>query len=152
MINKILINIAILVCGVLTAFSQTPVLTWESGSDIGGQSTMIVSSQEARSSSISWADASGNIWLFGGESLDINGYLNDLWRYDPVMGEWTWMAGSDVINQAGTYGTLGTGSTSNIPGARSGSISWTDVSGNLWLFGGDGYDINGSNGVLTWII
>jgi len=32
----------------------------------------------------------------------------------------------------------------NVPGARYGSFSWIDVSGELWLFGGSGYDASGS--------
>jgi hypothetical protein len=37
---------------------------------------------------------------------------------------------------SGVYGTLGVASASNIPGGRYSSSSWTDSSGNLWLFGG----------------
>ena len=44
------------------------------------------------------------------------GYLNDLWKYSA--GEWTWMSGSNVVNQEGTYGTQGTAAAGNIPGAR----------------------------------
>ena len=50
-------------------------------------------------------------------------------------GEWTWVSGSDTINQAGTYGTKGTPAASNIPGGRPRSISWIDLGGNFWLFG-----------------
>ena len=49
---------------------------------------------------------------------------------------WVWKTGSNVINQTGTYGTVGVSSTSNSPGARNGSITFTDNSGNLWLYGG----------------
>jgi hypothetical protein len=38
---------------------------------------------------------------------------------------------------------------SNVPGARYVAISWTDGSGNLWLFGGQGYDSSGSDGYLN---
>lgn len=48
------------------------------------------------------------------------------------------VSGSTVKNQPGVYGSLGTGSTQNTPGSRDGSISWTDPSGNLWLYGGWG--------------
>jgi N-acetylneuraminic acid mutarotase len=37
----------------------------------------------------SWIDASGNLWLFGGNGYDSTGnfgYLNDLWQYDPGTG------------------------------------------------------------------
>src|SRR5271165_105100 len=52
--------------------------------------------------------------------------------------EWTWVAGASVPNQQGTYGTLGTDAPANVPGARSNAVSWTDATGNLWLFGGLG--------------
>ena len=64
--------------------------------------------------------------------------MNDLWRYDPATNMWTWMSGSNTVNQAGVYGTKGVPDAANVPGARESSISWTDGSGNLWLFGGYG--------------
>ena len=50
--------------------------------------------------------------------------------------EWTWMSGSNTPNQPGVYGTQGVASEANTPGGRTGAASWTDSSGNLWLFGG----------------
>jgi hypothetical protein len=32
----------------------------------------------------------------------------------------------------------------NVPGGRGYGVSWFDKSGNVWLFGGDGYDSTGS--------
>ena len=96
-----------------------------------------------RGNGVSWTDTSGNLWLFGGEGFDSTGapgFLQDLWRYNIGTGEWTWMGGSTVINQNGTYGTLGTPAPANVPGARNEDVSWTDTSGNLWLFGGSGFD------------
>jgi len=52
--------------------------------------------------------------------------------------EWTWMGGSSSAYQPGVYGTLGTPAAGNFPGGRNGAASWTDSSGNLWLFGGYG--------------
>jgi len=89
-----------------------------------------------------WIDQSGNLWLFGGLSVDshaIDGYRNDLWEFSPTTGEWTWVSGSDSINgsgASGVYGNLGVPSANNHPGAREGASSWTDFDGNLWLFGG----------------
>jgi Cys-rich repeat protein len=59
------------------------------------------------------------------------------------LGEWAWMGGSHQINQAGVYGIKGVPDAANVPGARRGSISWTDSDGNLWLFGGTGVDSTG---------
>jgi len=51
---------------------------------------------------------------------------------------WTWWSGSEETGQPGTYGTRGLESATNVPGARLGSATWIDGSGNLWLFGGYG--------------
>ncbi|MGD0681639.1 MAG: kelch repeat-containing protein [Terracidiphilus sp.] len=100
----------------------------------------------ARYMAVSWTDAAGNLWLFGGQGL---GAYNDLWKYSPSKGEWTWIGGSDAANQLGTYGTQGMDSASSIPGARGIAVSWTDTSGNLWLFGGEGYSSTGGMGYLN---
>ena len=134
--------------------------TWMGGSDVLNQTGTwgtkgigdVNNIPGARDNSANWTDASGNLWLFGGFGVGSDGssdHLNDLWRYEPGTGKWTWMGGSDVANQSGTYGTLGTGNVNNIPGARYESVTWTDGSGNFWLFGGDGYDKNGTQGSLN---
>ena len=124
--------------------------TWMSGSDLLLQSGVYgekgipaaANVPGARSDSISWTDDSGSLWLFGGKSSIAFStvYLNDLWRYEPAANQWTWMSGAATTNQTGVYGTQGVPDAANVPGARYGSISWTDNSGNLWLFGGVGYD------------
>jgi N-acetylneuraminic acid mutarotase len=104
---------------------------------------------EGRSDAVSWTDAQGNLWLFGG--VGIQGTLNDLWKFDPATAEWTWMAGSGTLaynpstgsGQPGVYGTLGTPAAGNTPGSRSNAVSWTGNDGKLWLFGGYGFDANG---------
>ena len=57
------------------------------------------------------------------------------------------MSGSNATNQNGVYGTKGVASSSNAPGARQLAVSWTDNSGNLWLFGGYGYPASGGIGM-----
>ncbi len=104
----------------------------------------------ARYCSVSWTDASGNLWLFGGYGVyaaTATGNFNDLWKFDGA--DWTWVKGSDTIDQAGNYGTKGQASLFNVPGARYGSVSWTDASGNLWLFGGRGRDSAGTESYLN---
>jgi len=100
----------------------------------------------------SWTDNSGHLWLFGGEgydSTDEEGWLNDLWEYNPSMNEWAWMGGSGIVNNFGVYGTLGTPAAANVPGGREGALSWTDSSGHFWLFGGDGEAASNSGGDLN---
>ena len=146
--------------------------TWEGGSNVGGQKgnygTLGVSSTNtvpgARSEAAAWTDSSGDLWLFGGNGFDSGGTeadLNDLWKYSN--GEWTWMGGSDLVNSKGQYGTLGVAGAANAPGARDWAATWTDASGNFWLFGGTGYDSSSaivgqlsdlwkySNGEWTWM-
>ncbi len=104
----------------------------------------------ARVQASSWSDSSGDLWLFGGEGNDSTasfGELNDLWKYSG--GEWTWMAGSNLANQSGTYGTQGTAAPGNTPGSRFGAVTWTDSTGNLWLFGGYGAGSIGNGGELN---
>jgi hypothetical protein len=113
-------------------------------------------------------DASGALWLFGGYGFDSfgnYGYLNDLWKFNPALGangEWTWMGGSGIVGggdfysgvgsvgtYAGVYGTLGTEASTNTPGSRAWAVGWSDSSGNLWLFGGEGFDSTETQGWLN---
>jgi hypothetical protein len=104
----------------------------------------------ARAYAVTWTDKSGNFWLFGGygyDSMGVKGDLNDLWKYSG--GEWTWTGGSNVVDRKGVYGAMGTPSAGNIPGARAYAVTWTDTTGNLWLFGGYGYDSRRIKGYLN---
>jgi hypothetical protein len=104
---------------------------------VQGVST-INSNPKSRIACVSWEDPQGNFWLFGGNNsaLPGSGEFNDLWKYNPATNMWTWMRGDSTANHIGIYGTQGVASNTNQPGARSGSMTWTDASGNLWLFGG----------------
>jgi N-acetylneuraminic acid mutarotase len=132
--------------------------TWTTGSNLVGQKGTYGTQGTAAASNVpgarlyptTWTDANGNFWLFGGQGLDSTGtsaFLNDLWEYSA--GQWTWIGGSNVGDQKGTYGTQGTAAPSNIPGARTEAIHWTDAAGNIWLFGGIGTDSTGTNGDLN---
>jgi environmental stress-induced protein Ves len=90
----------------------------------------------ARYGAVTWTDSSGNFWLFGGNGVaaGIESYLNDLWEWDGT--QWSWRSGANATDQIGVYGT-GSGF---VPGARIGAVGWKDSSGNLWLFGGYGFD------------
>ena len=107
----------------------------------------------SRNTAASWVDSAGNLWFFGGlqeqttSYYSIPGLCNDVWEFDPSTKEWAWMNGNigqlaeygTCDNAVGTWGTLGTPATSNIPSGRSGSARWTDDRGNIWIFGGAGY-------------
>jgi N-acetylneuraminic acid mutarotase len=124
--------------------------TWISGSNLisqqGTYGTLGVSSASntpgARAHSVTWVDNSGNLWMHGGQGLGTSatvGYLSDLWKFDVVTSQWTWVSGTNVISSSGVYGTKGTPAAGNRPGGRGSAVSWTDNSGNLWLFGGNGH-------------
>jgi N-acetylneuraminic acid mutarotase len=90
--------------------------------------------------------------LFGGYGFDSGNtfaFLNDLWKFNPTAGTWTWIGGSKLVQANGTYGTEGTPASGNTPGARFGALQWTDPSGHLWLFGGYGFDSTGSSDTLN---
>ena len=130
---------------------------WISGSKIACQSgtygTKNISEESsmpgARVESVSWIDNCDNFWIYGGYGIDSTGrggILNDLWKFDGST--WTWISGDKIANKGGVYGTKGYPAVTNIPGARAVANTWIDTSGSLWLFGGDGYDSTGIEGVL----
>jgi hypothetical protein len=88
-------------------------------------------------------DQNGKFWLWGGygygSSLQSEGYLNDLWKYDPSTAQWTWIKGDKTHGVTSVYGTQGVIATTNKLGGRASAQSWIDNTNNFWFFGGDGY-------------
>ena len=62
--------------------------------------------------------------------------------------KWIWVNGSKSISHKGAYGTEGVADANNVPGARYGTVLWMDIKGNLWVYGGYGYDSRGNGGYL----
>jgi len=129
--------------------------TWVSGANIGNQAgtygtqgtAAAGNAPPSRQASVAWIDASGNFWMFGGFTGGTNGF-NDLWKFDPVAKQWAWISGSKgATSTPGNYGTQGLAASTNVPGARWLAAAWSDTHGNLWLFGGQGFDATG-NGSL----
>ena len=123
--------------------------TWVGGSNVidasGTYGTQGVAAPSniptARTNALTWTDAAGNFWLFGGV-VTVSDF-NDLWKYSS--GEWTWMNGANQGCQSGIYGVQGMPSSSNVPSARDGSASFIDKAGNLWIFGGETNFCTGNN-------
>jgi hypothetical protein len=90
-----------------------------------------------------WVDNAGNLWLFGG------GVNNDLWSYNPLSNQWTWVSGTNMGSRSGHYGVKGEAYSDKFPGGRFVAASWTDAQGNFWLFGGQGRDGVGGTGSLN---
>jgi len=152
-------------CWPAPAHAQTNEWTWMAGGQVQGQPGVYGNLQApaagnvpgSRQGGVTWTDPNGNLWLFGGYGYDSSGtagYLNDLWEFKPSTNQWTWIGGSSKVpqaqgGQAGVYGTLGAPAAANVPGARSGAAGWADKTGNLWLYGGDGFDASGTQGTLN---
>ena len=91
-------------------------------------------------------DQQGNLWLFGGD----NSLYADLWKFDPLTAEWTWMGGPGIPQACGNYGVKGVPAATNWPGSHAfGAYTFVDNSGNFWLFGGWGLDVNCVVGALN---
>jgi hypothetical protein len=80
------------------------------------------------------------------------------WGQAASTNEWIWSGGSNTLpacsfgppycGQTGVYGTLQTFAAGNMLGSRTAPVTWTDNKGNLWLFGGWGYDGSGNSSFL----
>jgi len=92
--------------------------------------------------STSWAGPDGELWIFGGYGMNAStpGYLNDLWKYNPADNAWCWSGGDSTVDETGVYGVQGLPDATNKSGARTGSVSWFEDQGTLWMFGGYGFD------------
>lgn len=134
--------------------------TWISGGSLANRSGVYgtkgvpaaLNEPSARDCGSTWSDGYGNLWLFGGIGLDrngVNGYLDDLWKFDGT--RWTWISGDGTANSIAVYGTKGVSSPTNKPGGREAAVSWIDQSNRLWLFGGSGKDAAGAQGHLNEI-
>lgn len=84
-----------------------------------------------------WKDSCGNFWMFGGSKSTSSGaILNDLWHYHVFDNKWTWVSGSNTTNANPSWGTMGLPALTNLPGARIGSVSFKNASGNIYFWGG----------------
>lgn len=139
------ISRALCLCALLAVASalqaQTQQWTWIGGDSLSGQIPVYgtngvpaaTNTPGAREGAATWTDLSGNLWLYGGSYYS---HHSDLWRYNISTGLWTCMKGNWNVSFAGLYGTKGVESPNCRPSSRSGSASWTDTAGNLWLYGG----------------
>ncbi|WP_116810483.1 Kelch repeat-containing protein [Steroidobacter cummioxidans] len=116
-----------------------------------------------RSSGSLVRDSQGDVWIFGGNGVGANstmGAMNDLWRFSPASGVWSWMSGSNAPGQTSVFGSRGEPSSGNRPSARGNASIWADASGNIWVFGGvnlndtrlnDLWRFDPSTGLWAWM-
>jgi hypothetical protein len=89
-----------------------------------------------------------DVWEWTPNSLDASDKANNYSGSYIFTGKWTAVKNAAVANQGGTYGTLGT-SSGGFPGGRWGAGFCTDAAGNVWMFGGQGFDSTGTLGLLN---
>lgn len=101
----------------------------------------------ARYSPSAWIGSNDTLWLFGGYysigSVTGPKHYCDLWKFD---GNWTWISGPNLENQAGQYGIKGVTNATNFPGGRGHTAFWKQSNNLVWIFGGYGYDSTGIKG------
>jgi hypothetical protein len=99
-------------CAVTASFSAA--FTWVSGSSTadavgvyGTQGAAATGNAPgARHGPLTWTDAAGDLWLFGGYGVG-SPIFNDMWKYSPSSAQWTWVSGSNTPDATAVYGTLG---------------------------------------------
>ena len=79
-----------------------------------------------------------NIYLYGNDGFNTTG-TSSFWVYNLNIKQWKCI---QPKNLATNYGTKGVFTSTNCPGARINSITFTDNLGNLYLYAGGGFQIN----------
>ncbi|KAL2911316.1 hypothetical protein HK105_209205, partial [Polyrhizophydium stewartii] len=83
------------------------------------------------------ASSNGDIFVHGGGTkasilaLD-TGHLNDLWRFSPATGQWTWLSG----NADSPAPKMGVPTATSWPHTRRQHVMWADDNGVVFVFGG----------------
>ena len=98
-----------------------------------------------------WIHPSGKLYMFGGS---YHAHVTaDFWVFSPVTSVWMKLNGNARSHTcAGKYGEMGVPSSGNQPGCREGSATWIDEQGDLWLFGGLGFDNYSTTGTALSMI
>lgn len=88
-----------------------------------------------------WADANGDLWLFGGQGSYNNELpfenFSDLWKFNTSTNLWAWMGGPQNFHSLNTYVAPGISDPVNNPMGRTLPAAWVDPSGKLGLYGGE---------------
>lgn len=100
----------------------------------------ITNNPGSRAAAESWADSYGNLWIFGGLGFTATsaGTLGDMWKFNTISSEWTWMSGDSIILNYGIFQSKGL-SPNNKAGGRGVGCSFVDQNGFFWMGGGQGF-------------
>ncbi|XP_059163065.1 kelch domain-containing protein 10-like [Physella acuta] len=110
-----------------------------------------------RRGAASWADAEGNLWLFGGAGKDsqpdsprqTSKLLSDLWRFHVRLHQWAFMGGSQIGDLAGSYKAKHEDKHTSFPGSRTEMLVWRSHTHVAEIFGGLGHDGRKLDGYLN---
>lgn len=78
-------------------------------------------------------------YIFGGTgfSSSSQSYLADLWEYNSLTNNWTWISGSEFTQYPGTLGMMGVPASTNFIGCRTQGCNWI-FNNKLYVIGGFG--------------
>lgn len=105
-----------------------------------------------RQGAMLWNDKKGNIYMFGGEGIEETGEVgvfNELWSFNLITQSWELKKGNRKVNQKVERYAKSIESINTQPEGRKGASTWVDKNGDLWMFGGRGFD-NVSNYDQMW--
>lgn len=106
--------------------------TWVKGSGVTSQPAVygtkgVPSSLNTPGSNVenkaSWTDSTNHLWLYN---------KGDMWRYDILSNEWTWMRGDSTVLYI-NYGVMGIPADSVEPHPKDSYTHWTDMDGNFYI-------------------
>ncbi len=123
--------------------------TWLTGGNTPNVLPNYLDDPGGRQGSAMWSGNDGKVYVFGGNNFEEGFFYADLWAYDTLAQQWTFVSGSQEANAYGIYGMQGISDAMSRPGARQQAASWVDNNGNLWLFGGLGYGATTGYGELN---
>lgn len=85
-----------------------------------------------------------DVYIFGGFGFNEvgSGNLSGLFKFSQALQQWSWVAGSKLLNQLTVYGTLGTATPGAFPGASDSHSMWW-LNNKIYIGFGFGYDVDG---------
>jgi hypothetical protein len=104
----------------------------------------------AREEFFTWVN-NDKTYIFGGTGFASSnqGFLSDLWEYNSLTNNWTWINGSEFTQFPGTLGSQGVPSSSNFIGCRNEGNNWF-YNNKLYVMGGYGKIANFASRDDVW--